>query len=163
MESEDLQLSSPELHTARVRVLDYFGAQVHCTPSARPVHTHRRTPSTRTPHAHGTPTARPPPARRTPAAHALRAHTARRGRFGARQAVPESRRIFRFERSMEFGGAEALLLRQLCLHMAFPTEPAATLLPAYLSGESRLMLENFPELGFFRDIVFLFKMLMVPP
>ena len=24
------------------------------------------------------------------------------------------------------------------------------------------MLENFPELGFFRDVVFLFKMLMVP-
>ena len=67
---------------------------------------------------------------------------------------------------MEFGGAEALLLRQLCLHMAFPTERegqagGGTLLPAYLSGESRLMLENFPELGFFRDIVFLFKMLMV--
>ena len=105
VESEDLQLSSPELHTARVRVLDYFGAQ----------------------------------------------------------AVPESRRIFRFERSMEFGGAEALLLRQLCLHMAFPTEREGptSLLPAYLSGESRLMLENFPELGFFRDIVFLFKMLMV--
>ena len=104
MESEDLQLSSPELHVARVRVLDYFGAQ----------------------------------------------------------AVPEARRIFRFERSMEFGGAEALLLRQLCLHMAFPTERegGGSLLPAYLSGESRLMLENFPELGFFRDIVFLFKMLM---
>ena len=106
VESEDLQLSSPELHTARVRVLDYFGAIAH--------------------------------------------------------AVPEERRIFRFERSMGFGEAEALLLRQLCLHMAFPTEPAASLLPTYLSGESRLMLENFPELGFFRDIVFLFKLTMVP-
>ena len=100
-------------------------------------------------------------------AHCTRTRTARTSLdcCGA-QAVPESRRIFRFERSMEFGGAEALLLRQLCLHMAFPTERegqagGGTLLPAYLSGESRLMLENFPELGFFRDIVFLFKMLMV--
>ena len=134
VESEDLQLSSPELHTARVRVLDYFGAQVYGTRTARALlHAHCCT------------------------------HTARTSPTAAAcvQAVPESRRIFRFERSMEFGGAEALLLRQLCLHMAFPTEPAATLLPAYLSGESRLMLENFPELGFFRDIVFLFKMLMV--
>jgi len=51
--------------------------------------------------------------------------------------------------------------------MAFPVStPAAaspaSLLPSYLSGESRLLLENFPELGFFRDMVFLFKMLMVP-
>ena len=53
-------------------------------------------------------------------------------------------------------------MRQLCLHTAFPIEPASSLLPKYLSGESRLVLENFPELGFFRDIVFTFKLLMVP-
>ena len=86
------------------------------------------------------------------------------------------------------GGAEALLLRQLCLHMArargrvglglearaglgpnpnpnpnqaFPTErEGGGSLPAYFPGESRLMLEELPELGFFRDIVFLSKMLM---
>ena len=113
VESEDLQLASPELHCARTRVLDYFAAQ-------RPHH-------------------RP------------------------------SRVLFGFERSMEFGVAEEALLRQLCLHMAFPTAThgqthagGSSLLPAYLSGESRLLLENFPELGFFRDMVFLFKMLMVP-
>ena len=109
VESEDLQLSSPELHCARTRVLDYFIAQ--------------------------------------------------------REVLESERVLFRFERTMEFGDAEHALLKQLCLHMAFPagTAPgAADLLPAYLSGESRLVLENFPELGFFRDIVLLFKMLMVP-
>ena len=106
VESEDLQLSAPELHTARAKVLDYFAAQ--------------------------------------------------------RALIEPARLVFRFEQSMDFAEGEALLLRQLCLHTAFPTEPAATLLPAYLSGESRLVLENFPELGFFRDVVFIFKMLMVP-
>ena len=43
------------------------------------------------------------------------------------------------------GSGKTALLRQLCLHMAFPTEQAgSSLLPAYLSGESRLLLENFP-------------------
>ena len=62
------------------------------------------------------------------------------------------------------GGVAGLDIYQLCLHMAFPIEghEGRALLPLYLSGESRLMLENFPELGFFRDVVFLFKMLMVP-
>ena len=106
IESEGLQLSSPELQIARSRVLDYFAAQ--------------------------------------------------------RASISEACTLFRFERSMAFGNAEFRLLQQLCLHLAFPSEPAADLLPAYLSGESRLLLENFPEIGFFRDIVFLFKMLMVP-
>ena len=64
--------------------------------------------------------------------------------------------------TVRIGLLEAALLRQLCLHTAFPTEPASSLLPLYLSGESRLVLENYPELGFFRDIVFIFKLLMVP-
>lgn len=83
--------------------------------------------------------------------------------FAAYRALhPPNRTIFRFERSMEMGEGEAAWLRQLCLYTAFPTEPAGSLLPAYLSGESRLVLENYPELGFFRDVVFMFKMLMVP-
>ena len=55
---------------------------------------------------------------------------------------------------MEFGGAEEALLRQLCTLCAFPvsSEGGVSLLPAYLSGERRLLLENFPELGFFRDV-----------
>ena len=53
VESEDLQLSSPELHTARVRVLDYFGAQVHRTrTTARALHAHHCTRTARALHAH---------------------------------------------------------------------------------------------------------------
>ncbi|KOO31915.1 hypothetical protein Ctob_015016, partial [Chrysochromulina tobinii] len=108
VESEDLQLSAPELHIARTKVLDYFAAQ--------------------------------------------------------RARVPASRVVFRFEGSMDLSEGDATLLRQLCLHTAFPIERAAPgdLLPLYLTGEDRLVLENYPELGFFRDIVFIFKLLMVP-
>ena len=52
VESEDLQLSSPELHTARVRVLDYFGAQVHRTRTAPALHAHHCTRTARALHAH---------------------------------------------------------------------------------------------------------------
>lgn len=37
--------------------------------------------------------------------------------------------------------------------MGFPRDDLAS----YLSGATPLVLDNFPELGFFRDIVYLFK------
>lgn len=39
------------------------------------------------------------------------------------------------------------------VQMGFPRDDLAS----YLSGENPLVLDNFPELGFFRDIVYLFK------
>lgn len=59
---------------------------------------------------------------------------------------------------MEFGTGEQALLDQLCLQMGFPRNE----LPYFLSGENPLVLDNFPELGFFRDIVYLFKALLAP-
>lgn len=75
-----------------------------------------------------------------------------------RNSLREQDIIFRFEASMEFGVGECALLDQLCLQMGFPRDD----LPAYLSGENPLVLDNFPELGFFRDIVYLFKALLAP-
>jgi hypothetical protein len=43
--------------------------------------------------------------------------------------------------------------------MGFPRDD----LPSYLSGENTLILDNFPELGFFRDIVYLFKVGLLSP
>lgn len=78
-----------------------------------------------------------------------------------RASLREQDIIFRFESSMEFGQGERALLDQLCLQMGFP-RGAQDDLPAYLSGENPLVLDNFPELGFFRDIVYLFKALLAP-
>ena len=43
--------------------------------------------------------------------------------------------------------------------MAYERRPE--LLPMYLSGEEAIFLEDYPELGIFRDIVFIFKALQV--
>ena len=75
-----------------------------------------------------------------------------------RNSLRDQNIIFRFEASMEFGAGERALLDQLCLQMGFPRDD----LPAFLSGENPLVLDNFPELGFFRDIVYLFKALLAP-
>jgi len=75
-----------------------------------------------------------------------------------RNSLREQDIIFRFESSMEFGQGERALLDQLCLQMGFPRDDLAS----FLSGENPLVLDNFPELGFFRDIVYLFKALLAP-
>eukprot|EP01046_Picozoa_sp_COSAG06_P074484 COSAG06_NODE_22804_length_712_cov_0.730832_1_plen_203_part_10 len=75
--------------------------------------------------------------------------------------------IFRFESSMEMGHGEFHLLEQLCLatgHKCRADEGDAydTTLVQYLTGEARELLDNFPEIGFFRDVVFYFKAFMAP-
>jgi hypothetical protein len=70
--------------------------------------------------------------------------------------------LFRFERSMNFGKAERNLMTQLCVQIGFPEGEDGELLPYYLSGEEPTVLENYPELGYLRDIVFLFKIMMAP-
>ena len=70
--------------------------------------------------------------------------------------------LFRFERSMEFGKGERRLMSQLCIQIGFPEGEDGELLPYYLSGEDMTILENYPELGYLRDIVFLFKIMMAP-
>jgi len=46
-------------------------------------------------------------------------------------------------------------LRRICGEMAFPY--STEMMPLYLSGESWLILKNYPELECYRDIVFVFK------
>jgi len=50
------------------------------------------------------------------------------------------------------------LLSAVCQVMAFPA--GSQILPTYLSGESWLILKNYPEFEYFRDIVFYFKYLL---
>jgi hypothetical protein len=76
------------------------------------------------------------------------------------QVVPRDHVVFQFESSMQFGAAERDLLNQVCLQMAYPR--SSELLPRYLSGEEAIFLDDYPELAFFRDLVFLFKALQAP-
>jgi hypothetical protein len=102
-----------------------------------------------------------------------------------RAAVPPARLLFTWESAAHFGGAELLLVGQLCSQLGLPTSaaeaeaalpagalPSAALasaagLPAdwraaYLTGELPELVELFPELAAFRDLIFLFKLLMCP-
>ena len=83
--------------------------------------------------------------------------------FEAQKAFLEpDHTVFSFENTMQFDNntsPEALLLKQLCFatgHNNFSQNPADPTLVRYLTGENGELMDYFPELGFFRDIVFLF-------
>ena len=61
---------------------------------------------------------------------------------------------------LRLGPGEKGLFTQLCLHTAFPRSPQ--LFGLYLTGEDPNLVDNYPELAYFRDIVFTFKALMAP-
>ena len=72
----------------------------------------------------------------------------------------EEHLLFSFESSMSFGAAEQGLVRQLALSLGYDSQPLS--LARYLSGEEPALLDACFELGVLRDVVFLFKMMMMP-
>ena len=78
--------------------------------------------------------------------------------YEQRKVVRADHIIFAWEHSMDIGIGEISLLDQLCLQIGFPRNLTAE----YLTGQSREVLDDYPELAFFRDIVFILKVLMVP-
>jgi hypothetical protein len=66
--------------------------------------------------------------------------------------------IFSFEKSSECSGADKRFMDQLCVQLGFLRGQEA----AYISGVDPLVLDHYPEIGFFRDLVFMFKLVMVP-
>ena len=72
----------------------------------------------------------------------------------------EDHLVFRWERGAGFGEGDRKLISQVCLQMGFPMEEGE--LPFYLSGESRELGDNYPEMMVMRDIVFMFKAMMTP-
>jgi hypothetical protein len=75
-----------------------------------------------------------------------------------RTFVRDDHTLFGFEVGMSFGAAEARLIGQVCLHMGFTLEEPFAL----LTGEDSTLMDNYPELGIFRDIVYLLKAVMAP-
>jgi hypothetical protein len=74
------------------------------------------------------------------------------------KTIPATHKVFGFEHSMHFGEADEALMSQLCYNMAFPQQN----LPQYWTGQDPSVLDVYPEIGLFRDVVFMFKYLMVP-
>jgi len=74
--------------------------------------------------------------------------------------VQDDHVIFSWENAMTVT-AEKLLLEQVSLELGFPTADAK-LAGEYTSGDRLEILDTFPEYGFFRDVVFVFKFMMTP-
>eukprot|EP00463_Aulacantha_scolymantha_P004780 TRINITY_DN5939_c0_g1_i1.p1 TRINITY_DN5939_c0_g1~~TRINITY_DN5939_c0_g1_i1.p1 ORF type:complete len:150 (-),score=10.41 TRINITY_DN5939_c0_g1_i1:19-468(-) len=68
------------------------------------------------------------------------------------------RTVFNFNQSLRCDGPTTDFLRLLCQKMAFPYTDED--LPTYLSGENWLILKNYPEFEYFRDICFYSKYLL---
>eukprot|EP00929_Paragymnodinium_shiwhaense_P090478 TRINITY_DN50674_c0_g1_i1.p1 TRINITY_DN50674_c0_g1~~TRINITY_DN50674_c0_g1_i1.p1 ORF type:complete len:4578 (+),score=1022.66 TRINITY_DN50674_c0_g1_i1:184-13917(+) len=81
--------------------------------------------------------------------------------FGSlRNFVKSDHMIFRFDESMAFSAADRRFVEQLALCAG--VENADTAGPLLLTGERRDLLQGFVELGWFRDAVFLWKLLLHP-
>jgi hypothetical protein len=77
-----------------------------------------------------------------------------------RKDIRDDHIIYRFETSKDFGVAEQRLYTQVCDQIGF--DKGRDVLPKYMTGEDSVLIDNYPEIAFFRDIVYLFKMMMAP-
>jgi hypothetical protein len=76
-----------------------------------------------------------------------------------RTVVTKDHLVFEWEREQECVNVRKLI-KQLCWDMGFPQNDATDHL--YLSGEQSEMLDFYPEMRFYRDLVFTFKFMMAP-
>ena len=94
-----------------------------------------------------------------------------------RRVIVPANRIFGWGNHTAFGDGELRLVAQLCTQLGFSCDDSrahgsgaavdtaavsGSLLPRYLTGESPELLLLYPELAAFRDLIFLFKLFMVP-
>ncbi len=71
--------------------------------------------------------------------------------------------VLRFHVSNRVSTGDSLLVNQICVQMGFERTPSIEHdAAAYISGRSPEIIENYPELGAFRDIVFYLKLMMSP-
>ena len=83
--------------------------------------------------------------------------------FQQRKTLRDDHIIFKFEEGMDLQPGDCSLLNQLALSTGYKRESQEPeVLMRMLSGEDREILDYFPELGFFRDIVFYFKTFFAP-
>lgn len=75
-----------------------------------------------------------------------------------RTIVTDDHLMFRFDISSKPSPGELTFIHQICLQLGFKTEKEEL----YLTNENTLILDNYPEIGYFRDIVFSFKLVMIP-
>jgi hypothetical protein len=80
-----------------------------------------------------------------------------------RAAVTEDHVIMNFHLSSSASAGDIRFVDQLCVQMGFMREGSPSVVAAeYISGNNAEIIDHYPELAAFRDIVFLLKLFMVP-
>jgi hypothetical protein len=83
-----------------------------------------------------------------------------------RLTIRDDHILFRWEKEMETDTAACMLLDQVCLEIGFPREgpnfPTKEYVSHYLTGELPQVIDFYPELEVYRDIVFIYKFMMTP-
>ncbi|KNC49197.1 uncharacterized protein AMSG_11859 [Thecamonas trahens ATCC 50062] len=79
------------------------------------------------------------------------------------RAVPEDHNLFSFDGSNFLSPGDTAFVSQLCLALGFSTGPPNSItLERYVVGIDRSLVDHFPEFRILRDVVFTFRLLMVP-
>lgn len=78
--------------------------------------------------------------------------------YDMKKLVPDSHMMFKFETSNEICAADKMFVDQLCLNLGFKRGQAIQ----YLTAINPVILDHYPEIAYFRDLVFMFKLVMVP-
>ena len=74
-----------------------------------------------------------------------------------KKVVSSDHMLFGFE-NMDCSDTDKKFIDQMCLQMGFDRN----LEIEYLTGEDEVFIDHYPEIAYFRDLIFLFKLVMVP-
>jgi hypothetical protein len=75
-----------------------------------------------------------------------------------KKIIPPDNYIFRFSETKEISTSDKRFVDQLSLQMGFDRGVERE----YITGTSRAFLDYYPEISYFRDLIFMFKLVMVP-
>jgi hypothetical protein len=74
-----------------------------------------------------------------------------------KKVVPSDHMLFTFN-NMECSVTDKKFIDQICLQMGFERDLECD----YITGADSVFIDHYPEIAFFRDLLFMFKMVMVP-
>ena len=74
-----------------------------------------------------------------------------------KKIVSSDHMLFSFE-NMDCSTTDKMFIDQICLQMGFERE----LEIEFITGSEETLLDHYPEIGYFRNLIFLFKLVMVP-
>ena len=78
--------------------------------------------------------------------------------YDMKKVVSDDHMLFKFDYTSEITTADKLFIDQIAINLGFKRFQEIQ----YMTGVNSLILDHFPEIGFFRDLIFMFKLVMVP-